>query len=208
MPGLERITQAVLDRARPTQEMVAVDLGCGSGQLTLPLARKASRVIAVDVSPAMIARLLEKAAADGMINVTGEVAPIETFDLPAASVDLVVSNYALHHLRDIDKSRLVASATRWLRPGGRLVIGDMMIGLGRDSHDRAVIASKVAVLIGRGPAGWWRLTKNALRLLLRIQERPVAVSRWEEMLRSAGLAAVASETVVAEAALVWGTRTV
>ncbi len=42
----------------------------------------------------------------------------EKFWLPPASVDLVVSSYALHHLADADKQALVARAARWLRPGG------------------------------------------------------------------------------------------
>lgn len=176
MPGLQLIARGVLDEARPTPDTVAVDLGCGSGQLALPLARTASRVIAVDISPAMITQLLNKAAAHDLVNIETRATSIENFDLPADSGDLVVANYALHHLRDADKARLVARAARWLRPGGRMVIGDMMIRRGRDRRDRALIASKVAVLARRGPAGWWRIAKNALRLLLRIQERPVPVS--------------------------------
>lgn len=206
MPGLDRVVQAVLAQAQPDGAAIAVDLGCGTGQLALPLARVAARVIAVDVSPAMVDRLVRKAAEERLDNVDARVAAIESLRLPPRSVDLIVSNYALHHLRDPDKADVVQRAAQWLRPGGRLVVGDMMLGRGGDRRDRQIIAAKIAAMARRGPAGWWRLTKNAPKFLLRVQERPVSIAAWEAMLRQAGLGSVASRTVVAEAAVVWGTR--
>lgn len=203
-PGMEGVLAAVLDEAAPGPCDVVVDLGCGTGQLSLPLARQAGSVLAVDVSPPMIDRLRARAAAEGLANLEGRVIPIETLELPDASIDLVVSNYALHHLRDADKQLLVTRAARWLRPGGALVVGDMMFGRGANRRDRAIIASKVSVFMRRGPAGWWRVAKNGGRFLLRVQERPVAIGRWESWLRAAGFEAVTSRPVVAEAAVVWG----
>src|SRR5207244_2896459 len=66
--------------------------------------------------------------------------------------DLVVSNYALHHLTDDDKVALVARASRWLRPGGRLVVADMMFGRGASERDRAIIRHKPGGL-GRPATG-------------------------------------------------------
>jgi SAM-dependent methyltransferase len=203
-PGLERVVAAVLERAAARETDVVVDLGCGTGQLSLPLAQQAARVLAVDVSPLMIERLDANASHEGLGNVEGQVAAIEHLDLPPASIDLVVSNYALHHLRDRDKELVIARIAQWLRPGGSLVIGDMMFGRGGEARDRAIIASKVSVLIRRGPAGWWRVAKNGFRFLLRVQERPVSIGQWESMLRAAGFEGVASSTIVEEAAIVSG----
>lgn len=205
-PGLDQVIEAMLNEADPREGDVVVDLGCGTGQLTLPVARVASRVLGVDVSPLMIERLAANALERGLGNVDGLVIPIERLQLDDASVDLVVSNYALHHLRDQDKALVVANAARWLRPGGSLVIGDMMFGRGVDARDREIIVSKVSVLIRRGPAGWWRVAKNAWRFLLRVQERPVSMARWEAILRSAGFEAIESRPVLQEAAIVWGRR--
>jgi len=57
------------------------------------------------------------------------VAPIEHLELPAASLDLVVTNYACIIL-DGEKEKVVRAAAQWLRPGGRLVVADLMLGRG------------------------------------------------------------------------------
>jgi ubiquinone/menaquinone biosynthesis C-methylase UbiE len=134
-PGLVKVVERVLGEANPSTEASAVDLGCGSGQVTLALAKLCRTVIGVDVSAEMIALLLENAAREGISNIEGRAVPIERLKLLDNSVDLVVSNYALHHLRDRDKQVAVNEAFKWLRPGGKLVVGDMMFGRGGDARD-------------------------------------------------------------------------
>lgn len=205
-PALERVVAAVVAAGRAGPEMSVVDLGAGSGQLSIPFARLARSVLAVDISPAMIELLRANAAAAGVDNVEARVGPIESIDLPAGSVDLVVSNYALHHLRDPDKAAALRSAAGWLRPGGRVVVGDMMFGRGASARDRAIIASKATTLLAKGPGGWWRVAKNGVRFVARLQERPLPVGRWVEMFLEAGLVEVCASPVVAEAAIVSGVR--
>ncbi|MDA8296857.1 MAG: class I SAM-dependent methyltransferase [Actinomycetota bacterium] len=205
-PGLVRVVEQVVKEAAPAPDEAAVDLGCGSGQLTLKIAPLVSSIVAVDVSQAMIDLLEENARRSGISNVSGRVAAVEHLDLGAASVDLVVSNYVLHHLRDEDKAVLVRHAASWLRPGGRLVIGDMMFGRGGDARDREIISSKVMLLVRKGPGGWWRIAKNAGRYLLRYQERPVSMSAWVAMFEDAGLVDVEATPVVNEAAVVRGRK--
>ena len=205
-PGLVKVVERVISEADPEPEAFAVDLGCGSGQVTLALARRCRAVLGVDVSEKMISLLLDNARQAGISNVEGRAVPIERLGLPANSVDLVVSNYALHHLRDTDKQVAVDEAVKWLRPGGRLVIGDMMFGRGGDARDREIIGSKLALLIRKGPGGWWRIVKNGGRFVFRFQERPVSMSAWTAMLNRAGLTDVEGVPVVNEAAVVRGTK--
>jgi 2-polyprenyl-3-methyl-5-hydroxy-6-metoxy-1,4-benzoquinol methylase len=204
--GLVAVTAAVLQAAAAAPGQVVADLGCGTGQLSLPLARAGAEVIAVDVSPAMIRQLEAEARRGGVPNLSGVTLPIEDLALPLASVDLVVSNYALHHLRDADKSRLVAAAYGWLRPGGRLIVADMMFGRGATSWDREIIRSKVVTLAGKGPGGWWRIAKNCVRYLARVQERPVSMDTWTAILARSGFTEVTARAIVAEAGLVTGRR--
>jgi len=167
---------------------------------------RGAQVLAVDVSPAMIRRLQSEARRLDVTRLEGLAMPIEELALPSASVDLIVSSYALHHLRDADKARLVSAAFSWLRPGGRLVIADMMFGRGASSRDRAIIKSKVAALARKGPGGWWRIAKNGARYLLRVQERPVSMDTWTAMLTRSGFTEVSATTIVAEAGIVTGRR--
>ena len=204
--GLEKVSKAVLAAADPRPGDQVVDLGCGTGQLSLPLAGRGACVLAVDVSPAMIARLEVNARDRSLAGVEGIALPVENLSLPAQSFDLVVTSYALHHLRDSDKNRVVSAAYRWLRPGGTLVVADMMFGRGATSQDRAIIKSKVKVLARKGIGGWWRIAKNGYRYLVRVQERPVSIAAWKAMFAVAGFTAITASSIVAEAGLVVGRR--
>ncbi len=205
-PSLVKVVEAVIEAAAPRASDEAVDLGCGSGQVTLGLAPKVRSVVAVDISEKMIELLVGNARAKGVENVSGLAEPVESLALMPGSVDIVVTNYALHHLRDSDKPALVKSAYTWLRPGGRLVVGDMMFGRGGDSRDREIIASKLGLLVKKGPGGWWRIAKNAGRYLLRYQERPVSMAAWQKMFEAAGFQQIEARPVVNEAAVVVGVK--
>jgi ubiquinone/menaquinone biosynthesis C-methylase UbiE len=196
----------VLDAVTAGPGTRVVDLGSGNGQISLPLAQRGATVLAIDVSPAMVRSLREQARREGASTLHTLAVPIEELVLPDASVDLVVSSYALHHLRDADKARLISSAARWLRPGGRIVLADMMLGRGGSRRDRKIIRAKLSSLARKGPGGWWRIAKNAVRYLLRIQERPVSAEVWVSMMTAAGFIRISSKVVIAEACVIEAQR--
>jgi len=205
-PALSNVTSAVLAAATVRPDDAVLDLGCGTGQISLPLAAQGAAVLGVDVSPAMADRLQAEARRQGLRKVTAVAVPIEKLALEPARFDLIVSSYALHHLRDPDKARLVRACYDWLRPGGRLVIADMMLGRGSSARDREIIRAKLGTLARRGPGGWWRIAKNAVRYLVRVQERPVSMAAWTTLCEAAGFAPVAAFPIVAEAGLVTARR--
>lgn len=204
--GLAKVTAAALTAAAVGLGDRVLDIGSGQGQLSLPLASAGAVVTAVDVSPAMIAALQAKAQAAGQESLQAMAMPAEELVLPTASFDVIVSSYALHHLRDADKVRLVFSAFAWLRPGGRLIIADMMFGRGGSERDRRIIRQKLWALARKGPGGWWRVAKNAGRYLFRVHERPVSMDTWTRMLRDAGFVHIDAAGIVAEAGLVTAAR--
>jgi ubiquinone/menaquinone biosynthesis C-methylase UbiE len=206
--GLEKVTAAVLAAVSVRPGDQVVDIGCGTGQLSLPLAGQGAQVLAIDASHLMIARLEQSAEDRALIGFECLATPIERLSLPAESVDLIVTSYALHYLRDVDKGRLVAAAYHWLKPGGMLVIADMMFGRGVTSHDRAIIRSKMGALAKKGIGGWWRIAKNSYRYLVRAQERPISISTWATMLARAGFKGITASSIVNEAGLVSGRRPV
>ena len=200
---LDRLIQ--LSSPKPTD--ACADLGAGTGFVATALAPLVSSVLAVDISTSMSQALAERAADAGLRNVSTKVSDLRWFGLPPASMDLVVSSYALHHLADAEKRALVARAAHWLRPGGRLVIADMMFGRGASQRDRDILRQKVVALAAKGPGGWWRIAKNLTRYGLRVgQEHPAPPEFWLRALRDAGLSGVAFQPVVAEAGIVRGVR--
>lgn len=197
----------LIDFSAPRPTDACVDLGAGTGFVTTALAPLVGSVLAVDISPAMAGSLADHAARAGLRNVRTEVADLRELRLPPDSADLIVSSYALHHLRDADKRMLVAEAARWLRPGGRIVVADMMFGRGTSQRDRQILRQKVAALAAKGPGGWWRIAKNLGRYGLRVgHEHPATPQFWQTALRDAGFTDVIFEPVVAEAGIVRGVR--
>jgi ubiquinone/menaquinone biosynthesis C-methylase UbiE len=205
--GFAQVLDRLLHLSSPKPTDACVDLGAGTGFVTVAMAPLVSSVLAVDISTAMAESLAERAAHSGLHNVSTEVSDLREFQLPPASVDLVVSNYALHHLPDADKRALVARAARWLRPGGRLVIADMMFGRGASQRDRDILRQKVTALAAKGPGGWWRIAKNLVRYGLGLgQEHPATPEFWQEALRDAEFSGVLFQPVFAEAGVVLGIK--
>jgi ubiquinone/menaquinone biosynthesis C-methylase UbiE len=189
--GFAVLRDRILDLAQPSGGDRALDVGAGTGLLTLALAASVNHVVALDISPAMCRHLEGKLARSGIGNVDVRTGSATRMPLDDASVDLVVSNYCYHHLNDRDKQRALADARRVLRPGGRLVVGDMMFRLSlRASRDRAVIAAVLVRLMRRGPAGLVRVAKNAVRYLAGRWEHPADIDWWREALSRAGFVAV------------------
>ena len=105
-------------------EMVIADLGCGTGQISRSLAPFVRRVIGVDASDAM----LEAASAHVPANVELRAGQLEHLPINDAEADCALLLLVLHYV--VDPVAVLAESARVLKPGGRLLVVDMM------PHDR------------------------------------------------------------------------
>jgi ubiquinone/menaquinone biosynthesis C-methylase UbiE len=159
-------------------------------------------VWAIDSSRAMCDYLRVKAASAGLANIETVTASAVSLPLVDGIADVVVSNYCLHELRDPDKRRALDEARRVLKPGGRLVIGDMMFSLNpMQARDRRVVLGILLKLARRGLPGLWRLLKNALRLASGRWEYPANADWWAQALARAGFQHVEIEMLDHEGAI-------
>ena len=114
----------------PAGALDALDVGSGTGFLSLELAARGHRVTGVDFAPSMIA-LAEHKAAERGLKIRFEQGDAEQLPFARASFDLVISRHVLWTLPHPEAA--IDEWLRVLRPGGRLVIVD---GAMLDGSDR------------------------------------------------------------------------
>lgn len=104
--------------------MVIADLGAGEGTLSQLLARTAKQVLAVDYSEKMVEFGSNLAREHGFTNLEYRLGDIQAPPIAPGSVDLAIFSQALHHAALPFKA--VAAAHGILKPGGRVVILDLL----------------------------------------------------------------------------------
>ena len=104
--------------------MVIADLGAGEGTFSQLLARRSKKVIAVDNSEKMVEYGRELASKHGVKNLEYRKGDLEDVPIRDATVDLAFFSQALHHAQHPE--RAVAEAMRILKPGGRIVVLDLL----------------------------------------------------------------------------------
>lgn len=119
------LREKLLDLAAPAPGEKLLDVGCGTGAVTLAAKARVKDIEAhgIDASPEMIEVAKEKAAKIGP-DIDFQVALIEAIPFPDASFDLVTSSLMLHHLPDDLKGKGFAEIRRVLKPGGRFLAVD------------------------------------------------------------------------------------
>ena len=120
--SLERTHGFFLDRL-PANRNSVLDVGCGSGLLSLELSHHFRQVLALDISEPMLAVARKKRGAP---NIDYRLCDANAF-ASAAVFDAIVSHTTLHHLPDVPAT--LAKLKSWLVPGGRLMIVDCVARL-------------------------------------------------------------------------------
>jgi ubiquinone/menaquinone biosynthesis C-methylase UbiE len=104
--------------------LVIADLGAGEGTFSQLLARRAKRVIAIDNSEKMVEYGAELARKHGVDNLEYRKGDIEQVPIRTGTVDLAFFSQALHHAQHPQQA--VGEAHRILKPGGRIVVLDLL----------------------------------------------------------------------------------
>lgn len=119
------VKRALIQYARIPMRATVIDLGCGTGTLTIWLKQQypRARVLGVDADPEILEYARTKAA-DAAIDVEFVDGNATNLPFDSGSTDRVVSSLFFHHLQLADKRRALSEASRILRPGGELHISD------------------------------------------------------------------------------------
>lgn len=157
-----RADAAALPRLGVSNGATVVDLGAGTGTFALAAATLGYRVIAVDVSDAMLREAARKAEGRGIEFVR---AGMLTYEHSGAPADFVYCRNALHHLPDFWKAMGLRQMASMLRPDGLLQLCDIVFSFDPGEAEGA-IDRWLAGAPDRAEDGW---TRTELELHLRTE---------------------------------------
>ncbi len=112
----------ILELAGGVAGLSVLDIGCGDGDLALDLWRRGARVTGIDASPEMIEAARERARTGGA-DIDFKVAAAEHLPFASERFDIVAANTILCFVEDA--APVFRQIARVLRPGGRLIIGEL-----------------------------------------------------------------------------------
>ena len=119
----DRMTSLAIEKLLP-RDLTLADIGCGTGSLTLELARFARKVIGIDLSQEMLRRAKVVAKERDLHNVDFRQGDALNLPLAARSVDAAFCVMVLHFLPD--PARAIAGLCRITRPGGSVILVDLV----------------------------------------------------------------------------------
>jgi ubiquinone/menaquinone biosynthesis C-methylase UbiE len=137
------------------EKLDALDIGCGTGFLSLELAARGHKVTGIDFAPEMLALAKDKAAKAGA-TIRFEHADAENLPFASASFDLVITRHVLWTLPHPEAA--ISEWVRVLRPGGRLAVidghslvtpGEEQAYSARRSAEYAPIGDQLPFLMGK-----------------------------------------------------------
>lgn len=149
----------MLRQIRQVKPELGLEIGCGTGEFCRKLAQKCSRVIGIDVAPAMIAEAQKRNAAD---NIEYQESDVNNFLAGKKNTfDVITSIAAFHHM-DMEETLLQCKMA--LKAGGVLVIQDL--------YHENTLTFKLLSLFGTIVNPLFMLIKNR-RLWVTKEERQV-----------------------------------
>lgn len=119
------VKRALIEQARVPDNATVIDIGCGTGTLTIGIKKKypSARVIGLDADPQILS-YAESKAEKACVDVDFHRGSAMEMPFEAASADRVVSSLFFHHLQPADKKRTFAEIQRVFVDGGELHISD------------------------------------------------------------------------------------
>ncbi len=117
------VADAIRSAIPLTQNMSALEYGCGTGLLSFALQPHLGQITLADTSQGMLNVLMEKIAASGVTNMRSLRIDLSVDPLPAERFDLTYSLMTLHHIEDA--RGILKKFHALLKPGGRLCVSDL-----------------------------------------------------------------------------------
>ncbi len=117
------IAAGIMAEVELSSQWDGLDIGCGTGLVTLNLAPHLRSMLGIDSSCGMLDKLAEKVKATGMTNIKTALCDLASGEMPAGTFHLITSAMTLHHIQE--PSALLARLKSHVYPGGMVAFADL-----------------------------------------------------------------------------------
>ena len=198
-----QLLNLVVKLSNVKNDQKVLDIGCGTGLLSLKLLEKANCLITgIDSSPEMLSifgNKIEKLGLSDRVDIKLEDA--SALDFPENSFDIVASTVTLHHLKD--KLPTMIKIHSVLKTGGRFVLGDIdMDTTGNVTDPKRLLRlidwlkeEFVLALTGGGPEAFSRMYDNGKKHILNNGEYCISFEQWTDLCKKANFSEVTVESL-------------
>ncbi|MBU0729443.1 MAG: class I SAM-dependent methyltransferase [Proteobacteria bacterium] len=119
----------------PTAESTVLEIGIGTGEFAIAVSKLAKKVVAVDVSMAMLDYAKKKAAEKNIHNIEFHHSGFLTFNDSPEQFDIIYTQLALHHLPDFWKFIALKKINTLLKKGGKFFLKDVVYPSNIQNYD-------------------------------------------------------------------------
>ena len=117
------VAAAIRNRLHMSSTWDALEMGCGTGLVTVALAPHLGSITGIDSSSGMLGKLAETVTASGIANIKTALCDLSAGEMPEGRFHLIVSAMVLHHIEDPET--LLSSLKSRLHPGGWIALADL-----------------------------------------------------------------------------------
>ncbi len=134
-PGRGHCARLVLDFLEPCSDDIVLDVGCGPGEHLISLSPGIGAGYGIDLSEEMIRRAREVSRDYSNLSFFVGTANQIPGELQRICFTKILTNYTLHHLPSVKKAEAILLLSDLLAPGGRFILGDLMISDDPDKYE-------------------------------------------------------------------------
>ena len=128
----------IIQAVNITKNDIVIDLGCGSGELAIHIAKYCKKLFAVDISPKMIELCKNKISKNNIENIFPICGGLLSYEHKSEPVNIAISNVVLHHLPDFWKLIALKKINDLLKPGGRFFLFDVVFSFPVEQHQEFI----------------------------------------------------------------------